>query len=49
VWAVAGCVDDDDPEVAGVERRTSAGDQRAVNRVGVVGHQHDGEMTVLAP
>src|ERR1700756_3940398 len=47
--AVGGRVDDDDPELAAAERRTSAAGQRAIKRVGVVRHENDDEITVLAP
>jgi hypothetical protein len=48
VRAVARGVEDDDPESAAVQRRAGAVDQRAVKRVGVVRHEHDDGMTVLA-
>jgi hypothetical protein len=47
--AVAGRVDDDDPELPAAERRAGAAGQRAIKRVGVVRHQNDDEITVLAP
>ena len=46
--AVAWGVEDDDAELAAVQRRAGAAGQRAVKRVGVVGREHDGGMTVLA-
>ena len=45
----SGCVENDDPESAAVEGRTGTGRQRAVERVGVVRHEHNREMLVLAP
>jgi hypothetical protein len=45
---VARHVENDNPELAGVERGAGAAG-RAVQRVRVVGHEHDGELTVLAP
>ena len=47
--AVAGRVDDDDPELPAAERRAGAAGQRAIKRVGVVRHENDDEITVLAP
>jgi hypothetical protein len=46
---VARHVENDNPELAGVERGAGAAGRRAVQRVRVVGHEHDGELTVLAP
>ena len=46
--AVIRQVENDDPP-AGVERRADTAHQPAFDRVGIVGHQHDVEMTVLAP
>ncbi len=45
----AGCVENDDPESAAVQRRTGTGGQWPIERVGVVRHEHEGEMLVLAP
>jgi hypothetical protein len=45
----AGCVENDDPESATVERRTGSGGQRAIKRVGIVRHEHKRQMLVLAP
>ena len=45
----AGCVKNDDPESAAVERRTGSGSQRATERVRIVRHEHKREMLVLAP
>ncbi len=44
-----GCVENDDPESAAVERRTGSSGQRAVERVGIVRDEHKREMLVLAP
>jgi hypothetical protein len=49
VLDIAGRIEDDDPELAAVECRAGAADQRAVKRVGVVRHEHDGKMPVLTP
>ena len=46
--AVAGYVQDDDPKLAGIERRAGALGQRAIKRIGVVRHEHHGDMRVLA-
>ena len=46
--AVARRVDDDDPELPAAERRAGAAGQRAIKSVGVVGHEHEGEIPVLA-
>ena len=43
------CVENDDPEPATVERRAGTGDERAMEQVGAVRHEHNREMTVLAP
>ncbi len=40
--AVAWGVEDDDPELAAIQRRPGAAGQRAVKRAGVVRHEHDG-------
>ena len=45
--AVAGRVDDDDPELAAAERRAGAAGQRAVKRVGVVRHENDEQFFLL--
>jgi hypothetical protein len=45
----AGCVENDDPESAAVERRTGTWGQRAIERVGVIRHEHNRQMLVLAP
>jgi hypothetical protein len=45
---VAGCLDDE-PELPAVERRAGAAGQPAIKGVGVVGHEHEGEILVLAP
>jgi hypothetical protein len=47
--AVAGRVDDDDPELPATECRAGAAGHRAIKRVGVVRHENDDEITVLAP
>ena len=46
--AVVGCVEDDDPELAAVERRAGTLGHRTIKRVGAVRHEHQGEMTVFA-
>ena len=46
---VARHVENDNPKLAGVERGSGAAGRRAVQRVRVVGHEHDGEPTILAP
>jgi len=43
----AGYVEQEDPEMTGVERRAGTASQRIIQRVGVVGHKNDGEMMVL--
>jgi len=48
VWAAAGRVERDSPELAAVERRADVGDQRAIKRLGVARHEHDDQITVLA-
>jgi hypothetical protein len=45
----AGCVENDDPESAAVQRRTGSGGQRAIERVGIVRYEHKRQMLVLAP
>jgi hypothetical protein len=45
---VAGGVEDDDPQMAAVECRAGAAGERTVKRVGVVRHEHDGKVPVLA-
>ena len=47
--AVAGYVDDDDPGLPAAESRAGAADQQAIKCVGVVRHENDDEITVLAP
>jgi hypothetical protein len=49
VLDIAGRVEDDDPELAAVQRRAGAADQWAIKRAGVVRHQQDGGMTMLTP
>jgi hypothetical protein len=46
--AIAGYVENEDPELAGVERRPGAR-CRGIQRVGVVRHEHDGDLAMLAP
>ena len=47
--AVARVVEDYDPELSAAERRAGAAGQGAIKRVGVVRHENDDEITVLAP
>ena len=46
---VARHVENDNPELAGVERGAGAAGRRAVQRVRVVGHEHDGELRCSRP
>jgi hypothetical protein len=47
--ALAGYIENDDPELAGVERWAGANGRRRIQRVGVVRHEHDGDLAMLAP
>ncbi len=49
VRAAAGWVGDGDAGLAAVQGGAGAAGQRAIERAGVVRHEHDGEMMVLAP
>lgn len=49
VRALVWCVEYDDSELPGIERWAGAEDQRAFQRIGVVGYEHHGETTVFAP
>ena len=40
-------IEHDDAELAAVEPRPRSGRDRAVERVGIVRHEHDGEVTML--
>ena len=47
-WGPSPGASSNDPEPAAVQRRPAASGERAIQRVGVVRHEHEGKVTVLA-
>lgn len=48
-WPVGWCVENEDPELAGVERRSGTASYGLIQGVWVVRNEHDGRLPMLAP